>query len=53
MKKKKKTIYEKYREILERKDLSKEEIDKMRFHVRMMALATMEYLMKTEDKNII
>ena len=53
MKKKKKTIYEKYREILERKDLSKQEIDKMRFHVRLMALAIMEYLMKTEDKNII
>lgn len=53
MKKNKRTIYEKYRKILGNKNLSKEEIDKMRFHVRLLALAIMEHLMKAKTNQIL
>lgn len=53
MKKSKETIYEKYRKILGNKNLSKEEIDKMRVYVRLLALAIMEYLMKAKTNQIL
>lgn len=53
MKKKKETIYEKYRKILGNKNLSKEEIDKMRVYVRLLALAIMEYVMKAKINQIL
>lgn len=51
--KKKETIYEKYRKILGNKNLSKEEIDKMRIYVRLLALAIMEHLMKAKINQIL
>lgn len=41
---KNKDIYEKYREILEVQDLSKDEIDKMRQHLRSMAQTICEHV---------
>jgi hypothetical protein len=47
-KRKENSIYDKYREILGSPKLSDEEIDKMRIHVRLMALAITEHV--TESK---
>ncbi len=51
-KKKENSIYNKYREILEAPKLSNEEIDKMRTHIRLMALAITEYLTKSKVNQI-
>ncbi len=51
-KKKENSIYDKYREILEAPKLSDEEIDKMRTHVRLMALAITEHVTKSKINQI-
>ncbi|MEM3573302.1 MAG: hypothetical protein QXJ62_03615 [Nitrososphaeria archaeon] len=51
-KKKRKSIYEKYKEILRNPKLSNEEIDKMRFHVRLLALAIVEHSLKAKVNQI-
>lgn len=43
-KKRKSDIYEKYRQILERPDLTKREIDKMRKHLGLFAQTICEYV---------
>jgi len=44
-KRKRKSIYEKYREILGKPKLSDEEIDKMRVYVKLLALAIIEHVL--------
>ncbi|MEM0328362.1 MAG: hypothetical protein QXN53_07305 [Thermoproteota archaeon] len=51
-KRKRKSIYEKYREILRNPKLSNEEIDKMRFHVKLLALAIVEHFLKEKVDQI-
>ncbi len=51
-KKKENSIYNKYREILEAPKLSDNEIDKMRTHVRLMALAITEHVAKSRANQI-
>jgi hypothetical protein len=51
-KKQENLIYDKYREILEAPKLSEDEIDKMRTHVRLMALAITEHVTKSEVNQI-
>ena len=43
-KRKRKSIYERYREILNEPKLSDEEIDRMRVYVRLLALAIVEHV---------
>lgn len=50
--KKKKSIYDKYREILRKPKLSDEEIDRMRVHVRLLALALAEHVLKPKVEKI-
>ena len=47
-----KSIYEKYGEILKKPKLSNEEIDKMRAHVRPLALAITEHVLKSKVEKI-
>ena len=49
---KRKSIYDKYREVLRKPKLSDEEIDKMRFNVRLLALAIAEYVLKLKVNQI-
>jgi hypothetical protein len=49
---KKKSIYDKYREILEKPKLSDEEIDKMRVNVRLLALAIVEHVLRSKVNQI-
>jgi len=51
-KNKEKSVYAKYREILERPKLSKEEIDQMRVNVKLLALSLVEYVLKTKIHKI-
>lgn len=51
-KKKEKSIYEKYREILKKPELSNEEIDKMRKNIRLIALSLVEHVTKTKINQI-
>ena len=51
-KKKKKSIYLKYREILELPKLTDEEIDIMRKNVRLLALSLVEHVLKTKVDQI-
>ncbi len=51
-KRREKSIYEKYRKILGKPKLSNEEIDKMRFNVRLLALAITEYVLKSRVNKI-
>ena len=51
-KKKRKSIYEKYREILGKPKLSDEEIDKMRVYVKLLALAIIEHFLKSKTNQI-
>ncbi len=48
----KETIYEKYREILEKPKLSDEEIDKMRKNIRLLAFTLTEHVLKTKINQI-
>ena len=51
-KKKRKSIYEKYREILGKPKLSDGEIDKMRVYVKLLALAIIEHVLKSKTNQI-
>jgi len=51
-KRKRKSIYEKYREILGKPKLSDEEIDKMRVYVKLLALAITEHVLKSKTNQI-
>ena len=51
-KKKRKSIYEKYREILRKPKLSDKEIDKMRVYVKLLALAIIEHVLKSKTNQI-
>lgn len=51
-KRKEKSIYDKYREILEAPGLSRDEIDKMRTYVRLMALAITEHVTQSKVNQI-
>jgi hypothetical protein len=51
-KRKRKTIHERYREILDKPKLSDDEIDKMRFNIRLLVLAIVEYVLKSEVEEI-
>ena len=50
--KKNKSIYDKYREILRKPTLSDEEIDHMRVNVRLLALALTEHVLKSKINKI-
>ena len=50
--KKEKTIYDRYREILMKPKLSDEEIDRMRVNVRLLALTITEHVLKTKVNQI-
>jgi len=52
-KRKRKSIHEKYREILNKPRLSDEEIDKMRVYVRLLALAIVEHVLKAKVTRFI
>jgi len=47
-----KTIYDEYREILREPKLSDEEIDKLRFSVRLLALAITEHVLESKVDKI-
>jgi hypothetical protein len=47
-KKKRKTIHERYREILNKPKLSDEEIDRVRVFVRLLALAIAEHVLRSK-----
>ena len=49
---KKKSIYNKYREILRKPKLSDEAIDKMRVNVRLLALAITEHVLNSKVEQI-
>ncbi|MEM2292803.1 MAG: hypothetical protein ABIM42_07500 [candidate division WOR-3 bacterium] len=49
---KRKSIYEKYREVLRNPKLSDEEIDKIRCNVRLLALAIVEHFLKARVNQI-
>ena len=51
-KRRKKTIHERYREILKESKLSDEEIDKMRVYIRLLALAIAEHVLKSKISEI-
>lgn len=51
-KKRKNSIYDKYRKILRKPKLSDEEIDTMRVNVRLLALALTEHVLKTKTNQI-
>lgn len=48
----KKSIYDRYREILKKPKLSDEEIDRMRVNVRLLALAITEHVLKSKVDQI-
>jgi hypothetical protein len=50
--KKKKTIYEKYRMILRKPHISNDEIDIMRKNIRLIALSLVEHVLKTKVDQI-
>lgn len=49
---KRKSIYDKYREILKEPTLSDEDIDRMRTPVRLLALALTEHVLKSKTNQI-
>jgi hypothetical protein len=51
-KKKRKSIYKKYRQILKKPKLSDEQIDRMRVNVRLLALALIEHALKRKINQI-
>jgi hypothetical protein len=51
-KRKRKTIHERYREILNKPKPSDKEIDRMRVYVRLLALAIVEHVLKIKVKEI-
>jgi hypothetical protein len=51
-KRKRKTIHERYREVLKKPKLSDGEIDKMRVYVRLLALAIAEHVLKAKVNQI-
>lgn len=51
-KRKRKSIYQKYREIIRKPDLSDEDIDKMRKNIRLIALSIVEHVTKTKVNQI-
>ncbi|MEO0242797.1 MAG: hypothetical protein ABIM42_07180 [candidate division WOR-3 bacterium] len=51
-KRKRKSIYEKYREILRKPELSDEEIDEMRCYAKLLALAIVEHFLKAKVNQI-
>ena len=50
--KKKEDVKERYRKVLKRKDLSDEQIEKMRKNLRLFALAIIEHLMEAKVNQI-
>lgn len=50
--KQKRSIYDKYREILNKPELSDEEIDKMRKNIRLIALSLVEHVIKRKINQI-
>jgi hypothetical protein len=50
--KRKRSIYEKYRQILKKPKLSDEEIDKLRVHMRLLALSITEHVLKSKVEQI-
>jgi len=48
----KKSIYDKYREILRNQKLSDEEIDRMRKNIKLLAFALVEYVLKRKINEI-
>lgn len=50
--KKRKSIYDKYREILGKPKLSKEEIDLMRRNIKLLAFALVEHVLNTKVDQI-
>jgi len=51
-KNKRKTIYDRYREVLKEPNLSDEEIDKMRVYVKLYALAITEHVLDSKVDEI-
>ena len=51
-KNKRKSIYDKYREVLKESNLSDEEIDKMRVYVKLLALAITEHVLGSKVEKI-
>ena len=51
-KNKRKSIYDKYREVLKEPNLSDEEIDKMRVYIRLLALAITEHVLDSKVDEI-
>jgi hypothetical protein len=49
---KRKTIHERYREILDKPKLSDKEIERMRVYVRLLALAIVEHVLKSNINQI-
>jgi len=49
---KRKTIYDRYREVLKEPNLSNEEIDKMRVYVKLLALAITEHVLDSKVDEI-
>jgi len=52
VRKKRKSIRDRYREILRKPKLSDEEIDRMRVNVRLLAFALTEHILKTKVEQI-
>ena len=50
--KREKSVYEKYREILRKPDLTNDEIDKMRKNIRLIALSLIEHVTKSKINEI-
>jgi len=50
MKKTKKDIYQKYRKVLKRPELSKKEIDEIRHNLQIIAKVICEYVWKNRSK---
>ena len=51
-KNRRKSIYDRYREVLKEPNLSDEEIDKMRVYVRLLALALTEHVLGSKVDEI-
>ena len=47
-KRQEKSIYDEYREILEKPELSDEEIDEMRKNIRLIAISIVEHVLDTK-----
>jgi hypothetical protein len=50
--KKKKSIYDRYQQILKKPKLSDDEIDEMRKNIKLLALSLVEHVLKTKVDHI-